>query len=85
MHLRFDEIASVNFARGGGSTRSFDFEIELTTGVMHTFSNIEKEEYGKLFDYISAKKLRVKNRGKSVSASLTLFLYKNVTWILIFL
>ncbi|XP_012539492.1 FACT complex subunit Ssrp1 [Monomorium pharaonis] len=65
IHIRFEEIASVNFARGGGSTRSFDFEIELTSGVEHTFSSIEKEEYGKLFDFITAKKLRVKNRGKS--------------------
>lgn len=65
IHIRFEEIASVNFARGGGSTRSFDFEIELTSGVVHTFSSIEKEEYGKLFDFITAKKLRVKNRGKS--------------------
>lgn len=64
IHIRFDEIASVNFARGGGSTRSFDFEIELTSGVTHTFSSIEKEEYGKLFDFIMSKKLRVKNRGK---------------------
>lgn len=67
IHIRFEEIASVNFARGGGSTRSFDFEIELTSGVVHTFSSIEKEEYGKLFDFITSKKLRVKNRGKSVS------------------
>lgn len=65
IHIRFEEIASVNFARGGGSTRSFDFEIKLTSGVEYTFSSIEKEEYGKLFDFITAKKLRVKNRGKS--------------------
>ncbi|XP_046830309.1 FACT complex subunit Ssrp1 [Vespa velutina] len=65
IHIRFEEITSVNFARGGGSTRSFDFEIELNTGVVHTFSSIEKEEYGKLFDFITSKKLRVKNRGKS--------------------
>ncbi|KAG7199932.1 hypothetical protein KM043_014368 [Ampulex compressa] len=65
IHIRFEEIASVNFARGGGSTRSFDFELELTSGVVHTFSSIEKEEYGKLFDFITSKKLRVKNRGKS--------------------
>lgn len=65
IHIRFEEIASVNFARGGGSTRSFDFEIELTSGVVHTFSSIEKEEYGKLFDFITLKKLHVKNRGKS--------------------
>lgn len=64
IHIRFEEIASVNFARGGGSTRSFDFEIELTSGITHTFSSIEKGEYGKLFDFITSKKLRVKNRGK---------------------
>ncbi|XP_025423207.1 FACT complex subunit Ssrp1 [Sipha flava] len=65
LHIRFEEISSVNFARGGGSTRSFDFEIELKNGVIHTFSSIEKEEYGSLYDFINAKKLRVKNTGKS--------------------
>lgn len=66
IHIRFEEISSVNFARGGGSTRSFDFEIELKNGVIHTFSSIEKEEYGNLYDFINTKKLRVKNTGKSV-------------------
>lgn len=47
-------------------SRSFDFEIELKNGVVHTFSSIEKEEYGKLYDFINAKKLHVKNK-KSVS------------------
>jgi hypothetical protein len=47
--------------------RSFDFEVETKSGVVHTFSSIEKDEYGKLFDFITSKKLRVKNRGKSVS------------------
>lgn len=64
IHIRFEEIATVNFARSGGSTRSFDFEIELKSGVLHTFSSIEKEEYGRLFDFIREKKLRVKNTGK---------------------
>lgn len=69
IHIRFEEIASVNFARGGGSTRSFDFEVELKSGTVHTFSSIEKEEYGKLFDFITSKKLNIKNRGKSDKAS----------------
>lgn len=69
LHIRFEEIASVNFARSGGSTRSFDFEIELKSGTVHTFSSIEKEEYGKLFDFITAKKLHVKNRGKNDKTS----------------
>lgn len=63
VHIRFDEIQSINFARSGGSTRSFDFEIETKTGVVHTFSSIEKEEYSKLFDFVSTKGLRVKNVG----------------------
>lgn len=67
VHIRFDEIASVNFARSGGSTRSFDFEIETKAGVVHTFSSIEKEEYGRLFDFANAKKLRIKNRNTGLT------------------
>jgi structure-specific recognition protein 1 len=63
IHIRFEEIMSINFARSGGSTRSFDFEVETKSGFVHTFSSIEKEEYSKLFDFVSKKKLRVKNRG----------------------
>lgn len=63
VHIRFDEILSINFARSGGSTRSFDFEVETKSGVVHTFSSIEKEEYSKLYDFVTNKKLRVKNRG----------------------
>lgn len=65
IHIRFEEVQSVNFARGGGSTRSFDFEIELKSGTIHTFSSIEKEEYNKLFDFINTKKLHIKNRSKT--------------------
>ena len=63
IHIRFEEIAAVNFARGSGTTRSFDFEVETKAGLVHTFSSIEKEEYGKLFDFVTSKKLRVKNTG----------------------
>ncbi|XP_037035831.1 FACT complex subunit Ssrp1 [Bradysia coprophila] len=69
IHIRFEEIASVNFARSGGSTRSFDFEIELKSNTVHTFSSIEKEEYSKLFDFINAKKIHVKNTGKNDKSS----------------
>ncbi|XP_076062638.1 structure specific recognition protein [Oratosquilla oratoria] len=64
VHIRFDEIGSVNFARSGSTTRSFDFEIELKNNTIQTFSSIEKGEYTKLFDYVNKKKLRIKNRGK---------------------
>ncbi|XP_062852360.1 FACT complex subunit SSRP1 isoform X2 [Trichomycterus rosablanca] len=63
VHLRFEEIACVNFARGTTTTRSFDFEIETKQGNQFTFSSIEREEYGKLFDFVNAKKLSIKNRG----------------------
>ncbi|KAK3580815.1 hypothetical protein CHS0354_025160 [Potamilus streckersoni] len=63
VHIRFDEISTVNFARSAGSTRSFDFDVETKTGTVYTFSSIEKDEYGKLFDFVSGKKLRVKNIG----------------------
>nr|SVE70315.1 EOG090X02Z1 [Daphnia similis]SVE70939.1 EOG090X02Z1 [Daphnia similis]SVE71570.1 EOG090X02Z1 [Daphnia similis]SVE72203.1 EOG090X02Z1 [Daphnia similis] len=69
IHIRFEEIASVNFARGGGSTRSFDFEVETKNGVVHTFSSIEKEEYNRLYDFVNNKKLRVKNTGRSDKSS----------------
>nr|XP_033776568.1 FACT complex subunit SSRP1 isoform X1 [Geotrypetes seraphini] len=63
VHIRFDEISFVNFARGTTTTRSFDFEIETKQGSQYTFSSIEREEYGKLFDFVNAKKLNIKNRG----------------------
>ncbi|RXG54821.1 FACT complex subunit Ssrp1 [Armadillidium vulgare] len=64
VHIRFDEISVINFARSGSTTRSFDFEIECKNGTMNTFSSIEKGEYHKLYDYVTAKKLRIKNRNK---------------------
>nr|CAG4650818.1 EOG090X02Z1 [Simocephalus serrulatus]SVE94132.1 EOG090X02Z1 [Simocephalus serrulatus] len=69
IHIRFEEITTVNFARGGGSTRSFDFEVETKNGVVHTFSSIEKEEYNRLYDFINSKKLRVKNTGRTDKSS----------------
>lgn len=67
LHIRFDEVSSVNFARSAGSTRSFDFDVETKAGVLYTFVGIEKEEYGKLYDFVQQKKLRVKNIGKTES------------------
>lgn len=61
IHIRFEEINSINFARSGGSTKSFDFEVETKTNNIHIFSSFEKDEYGRLYDYVSKKKLRIKN------------------------
>ena len=42
VHIRFDEVACVNFARSSGSTRSFDFDVETKSGTVYNFSSIEK-------------------------------------------
>ncbi len=42
IHIRFDEISCVNFARGGTTGRTFDFEIELKNGTTVSFSNLER-------------------------------------------
>ena len=45
VHIRFDEISYVNFARvqtGGGTSRSFDFEVEHKNSSVITFSSIDK-------------------------------------------
>ncbi|KAJ8382394.1 hypothetical protein SKAU_G00031720 [Synaphobranchus kaupii] len=77
VHLRFDEISCVNFARGTTTTRSFDFEIETKQGSQYTFSSIEREEYGKLFDFVNAKKLNIKNRGFKEGANRTDNMYSD--------
>lgn len=46
IHVRFDEISCVNFARvsggGGSASRSFDFEVETKSGSKFVFSSIER-------------------------------------------
>jgi len=69
MHIRQEEVACVNFARSDVSTRTFDFEIETKIGNSFTFTSIEKEVYGKLFDYVNSKKIRIKNVGKKTESS----------------
>ncbi|KAK7460785.1 hypothetical protein BaRGS_00038806 [Batillaria attramentaria] len=66
LHIRFDEISSVNFGRSAGNTRSFDFDVETKSGNVFNFVGIEKDEYGKLYDFVTSKKLRVKNIGGSI-------------------
>lgn len=69
IHIRFEEINSINFARSDGSTRSFDLEIETKANTTHIFNSIEKEEYPRLYDYVTKKKLRIKNRPTTKVAS----------------
>jgi structure-specific recognition protein 1 len=42
LHIRFDEIAVVNFARSAGNTRSFDFDVETKSNNVYNFVGIEK-------------------------------------------
>lgn len=63
LHIRHEEIANINFARGSTTGRTFDIEIELKNGTQHTFNNLPRDEYTPLFDYVNSKKLRIKNKG----------------------
>lgn len=71
LHVRTEEINSVNFARGSTTGRTFDFELDLKNNTTVIFSNIPREEYTPLFDFVNAKNLRIKNKGgKGGSSSL---------------
>lgn len=63
IYLRYDEIKSVAFERSGGSTRSFDVSVTTSHDIAYTFSSIEKNEYGKLYEYLKSKKVNVKTTG----------------------
>uniref|UniRef100_H2ZR11 FACT complex subunit SSRP1 n=1 Tax=Ciona savignyi TaxID=51511 RepID=H2ZR11_CIOSA len=66
VHIRFDEIAYVNFARGTTKiNKSFDFEIETRSKTNFVFSNIERDQYASLYDFVHNKKLKIKNIGKA--------------------
>ncbi|XP_052800705.1 FACT complex subunit SSRP1-like isoform X2 [Mya arenaria] len=71
VHIRFDEVAAVNFGRSSGSNRSFDFDVETKAGTVYTFSNIEKDEYGKMFEFAKNKTLRMKNIGNKKAKDMT--------------
>jgi len=64
IYIRFDEISHVNFARSGGNTRSFDIEVHSRSDMVYIFSSIEKDEYGRLFEFVKGKKITVKSTGK---------------------
>ena len=69
--IRFDEIESIEFQRyagGQGSTRNFDLCVSLhnTPGdnlavKEYTFSGVDKTNYAALYNFISGKKIRIKN------------------------
>ena len=68
--IRFNEIESVDFQRyagGQGSTRNFDLQVNLKPSMAqgqardYTFSGIERKDYAGLFNFMSTKKITVKN------------------------
>merc|ERR1719348_2722581 len=70
--IKFEEVKMVNFARSGGSNRSFDIEINTRGEATYTFSSIEKDEYHRLFEYLKSKKIVVKSTGKMDKSNLDL-------------
>ncbi|KHJ49370.1 structure-specific recognition protein [Trichuris suis] len=67
LHIRFEDVASVHFDRSDVSTRSFDFEVTVKSGMSYTFTSIQKEENAKLYEYVNEKKLHIVNVKKPVS------------------
>ena len=42
MHIRFDEVSAIHFARSAANTRTFDFDVNTKAGGTFTFSSIVK-------------------------------------------
>lgn len=73
--VRFDEVESVEFQRYNysgkhGSTRNFDLCVELKNSLgdvgglnkrEYVFSGIDRSDYGGLYNFLSGKKIRIKN------------------------
>jgi len=69
--VRFQEVESVEFQRyagGQGSTRNFDLCVNLKPsasagGVIkdYTFSGIDRSDYASLYNFLSGKKIPIKN------------------------
>ena len=70
--VKYEEVKMVNFARSGGTNRSFDIEVHTRGDTVYTFSSIEKDEYHRLYDFLKNKKLNVKSTGKMDSSKLDL-------------
>ncbi|CAF0744999.1 unnamed protein product [Didymodactylos carnosus] len=66
LYMHHDDIASVSFNRSNAVTgRTFDFEITMNnSGISHVFSNIEKEEYKHMSDFLVSKDLKIHSAGK---------------------
>ncbi|XP_019850912.1 PREDICTED: FACT complex subunit SSRP1-like [Amphimedon queenslandica] len=65
LFIKFEDIANVNFARmaSGGVSRSFDFDIETREGVVHHFSSLMRDDYTRLHEFVTEKRLKIKDKG----------------------
>ena len=64
--IRFDEVDTVEFQRyggGQGSTRNFDLCVSLRGSEKkeYIFSGIDRSDYNGLYNFLSGKKIRIKN------------------------
>ncbi|EGC33185.1 hypothetical protein DICPUDRAFT_95110 [Dictyostelium purpureum] len=67
-YIKFEEIQSIEFSRydagptaRGGSNRTFDLTINYKNSTSIQFTNILREEYPNLFNYLNEKKLNILN------------------------
>jgi structure-specific recognition protein 1 len=68
MHIRFDEVADVEFARvgesgvkGSSGNRTFDLIINMRQGKPVQFQNLQRSDYAPLFNFLNSKKIRIAN------------------------
>lgn len=54
-----DQIRSVDFARAGGASSTFDFQVHLKNKAIEEFSNISRHELACIQDWVNKVKLPV--------------------------
>ena len=57
--IHMDDIRSVDFARAGGASSTFDFQVHLKNKAIEEFSNISRHELSCLQEWVSKLKLPV--------------------------
>ena len=57
--IHCDNIRSVDFARAGGASSTFDFQVHLKNGSVEEFSSISRHELGCIQDWVGRLKLPV--------------------------
>ena len=50
--------------RSGRTIGSFDIKVNIRVDTVYTFSSIEKDEYGGLYEFLKSKRIVVKSVGK---------------------